>query len=181
VKAVLLVSHGGVPKDLPRELVKQLKAAVAESRGGGPGANAALAKARELDTRIRTWPRSDESDPYRAGVEALAAELRPKLGSTRLALAYNEFCAPSIADAIAGLAEQGTREVLVVTTMMTPGGSHSEVDIPAAIAEARAHNPELTIVFAWPFNLGSMAQLLADHVADGGWLADTAADGDSGA
>jgi sirohydrochlorin cobaltochelatase len=181
VKAVLLVSHGGVPKDLPRTLLKQLKAAEAASRQGGPDAAVAAEQARELDGRIRAWPRTDETDPYRAGVEALAAALRPKLQGRTLALAYNEFCAPSIADAIDQLAKQGAVEVAVVTTMMTPGGSHSEVDIPHALDEARSRHPKLRIAFAWPFDMAALAQLLSDHVA--GWpaLADTAADGESGA
>ena len=47
----------------------------------------------ELDTKIRQWPRTPETDPYQSGLEAVAAQLHANLGDVLFAVAYNEFCA----------------------------------------------------------------------------------------
>jgi sirohydrochlorin cobaltochelatase len=161
-QAILLVGHGGVPKDLPRSWLSELRRLVGERRARGSTEPAP--RELELDRMIREHPRTAATDPYQAGIEAIAAELRPKLEGCRLAIAYNEFCAPSIAQAVRQLAEEGVRHVTVVPTMITPGGSHSEIDIPKALAALRAEL-ELTIDYAWPFDVRGVAAFLAAHVS----------------
>ena len=69
-RGVVLVGHGGIPKDYPRELVTKLRALEAKRRAtGGPPTPEEI----ELDTKIRRWPRTPKTDPYQAGLEALAA------------------------------------------------------------------------------------------------------------
>ena len=161
-RAILLVGHGGVPSDCPRELVRQLKALEGQrlARGGAPSV-----EEQALDRRIREWPRTAESDPYQAGVEQLAAALRARLGGVRLAVAYNEFCAPSLDEAVERLVADGVADVTVVPTMLTPGGSHSEIEIPAALDALRARHPRLTLRYAWPVDVALLADMLAAHLA----------------
>lgn len=121
-------------------------------------------RAAELDTKIRQWPRHDGNDPYKAGVERLAETLRPLLPTELLAIGYNEFCRPTIAEAIDTVIRQGATRVLVLPTMLTPGGVHSERDIPAALDDVRRAHPGVTIEYLWPFDLASVAQLLAAHI-----------------
>ena len=59
---------------------------------------------------------------------------------------------------------QGATRVVVLPTMMTPGGVHSEIDIPRALDEVRRVNPGVTVEYRWPFDLTSVAELLASHV-----------------
>lgn len=159
--AVVLVGHGGVPRDCPRELVQRLKALEARRRGSGepPGE-----EERALDRRIRGWPRTPETDPYGAGMARVADALRPLLGATELVVAFNEFCTPSLAEAVADLVARGLRRIAVVPSMLTPGGVHSEIDIPEEIAELRTRHPEADIRYAWPFDLDAVAELLASQV-----------------
>ncbi|HEV7732343.1 MAG TPA: CbiX/SirB N-terminal domain-containing protein [Candidatus Binatia bacterium] len=161
VDAVVLVGHGAVPADCPRDLVTRLKALEGRRRATGtPVTNEEMA----LDTRIRAWPRTAGSDPYGAGLEALASSLRPLLGTARLVVAYNEFCAPTLEEAVAALAADGAHTVVVVPSMLTPGGVHSEIEIPETIARLRAAHPTLALRYAWPFDLDAVAALLADHI-----------------
>ncbi len=89
--AVVLVGHGAVPADAPRELVTQLKACEARRRAtGGP----LTTEEATLDARIRSWPRTPATDPYQAGLEALATRLRPLLGRATLRVACNELGVP---------------------------------------------------------------------------------------
>ena len=59
---------------------------------------------------------------------------------------------------------QGATRVVVLPTMMTPGGVHSEHDIPAALDEVRRMHPGVTVDYLWPFDLAAVAALLAAHV-----------------
>ena len=121
-------------------------------------------RAAELDAKIRGWPRHDGNDPYKAGVERLADTLRSLLPTTLLAVGYNEFCRPTIAEAIDTIIRQGATRVLVLPTMLTPGGVHSERDIPRALEDVRRAHPAVTIDYLWPFDLEAVAALLASHV-----------------
>ncbi len=160
-QGVVLVGHGGIPRDCPQELVTRLKRMEAQRRAAKllPSAEEI-----ELDTKIRRWPRTDATDPYRSGLEAVAAALRPHLGDALFAVAYNEFCAPSLEEAVEDLIAQGAAHITVVTTMFTPGGSHSEVEIPEILEGLRSQYPGVEMRYAWPFDLQLVARTLVEQL-----------------
>lgn len=162
LRTVILVGHGAPPRGFPRERLVRLKAL--EGRRQATGEPMTEEEA-ELDRAVRAVPRTPENDPYAFGVEALAAALRPLLGGARLLVAYNEFCAPSLEDAVAQAVAEGARAITVVPSMLTPGGVHSEVEIPESIARARGRHPGVEIGYAWPFDLQRVAAMLAEQVA----------------
>jgi sirohydrochlorin cobaltochelatase len=164
VDAVVLVGHGGVPTDFPRKDLARLKALESRRRAEG---GAMTDEERELDAAIRSWPRTAETDPYKAGFERLAASLAAELGETRLYLAYNEFCAPALEQAVARAIADGARAVTVVPSMLTPGGVHAEIEIPEVIAALREVHAGVEIAYAWPFALEHVARFFADHVRRG--------------
>lgn len=174
--AVVLIGHGAPATDCPPQLVGELmslewrKSAAEEGTGGaspngGTGSRRVEDRVAELDTAIRNWPRHAGNDPYRAGLERLAQALRPLLPTDRLAVGYNEFCRPSIAEAVDEVIQRGAAHVLVIPSMLTPGGLHAEHDIPRALEEVRRAHPHITIEYLWPFDLHQVAALLASHVA----------------
>lgn len=158
---IILVGHGGIPSDYPKELVTKLKRLeAAREASGGPMSQEEL----ELDRKIRTWPRTPETDPYQAGLELLASHMRPLLNGAKFAIAYNEFCGPTLPQAVETLVAQGVTKITVVSTMFTPGGSHSEFEIPATLDQLRAQYPAVTFTYAWPFDLAQVAKMLMEHV-----------------
>lgn len=160
-KGIVLVGHGGIPKDCPQELVTKLKRLEAQRRAQKlPPSQEEL----ELDQTIRRWPRTAATDPYRAGLEAVGAALRPLLDGALFALAYNEFCSPTVEESIEELIRQGANHITVATTMFTPGGAHSEVEIPEILNGVRARHPEVAIQYAWPFDASTIAQILNEQV-----------------
>ncbi len=154
-RVVLLVGHGAAASDTPRALVQRLKALEGQRRAQRTPISD---EERELDEKVRSWPRSDTTDPYRAGVLKLADRLRARVGD--VFIAFNEFCAPTVEAAFAEAVSFGAREIVLVPTMMTPGGVHSEVEIPEIIEELRAAYPDIRIFYAWPFDLDDVAGLL---------------------
>jgi sirohydrochlorin cobaltochelatase len=161
VKGIILVGHGGIPKDCPQDLVTRLKRLEAQRRASKqPPSTEEL----ELDKMIRRWPRTAQTDPYQWGLEAVASQLRVQLNEALFAVAYNEFCAPTLEESIEALIEQGATEIMVTTTMFTPGGSHSEVEIPKILDHIRPQHPEVTLRYAWPFDLTLVANTLAEQV-----------------
>ena len=159
--AVILVGHGGVPTDCPCELVMRLKGLEAQRQAAG---RAPSAEELDLDARIRHWPRTPQTDPYRDGLEALAAALRPLLNGASLVIAYNEFCTPTLEEAAAALIAAGTTSIIVVPSMLTPGGVHSEIEIPETLDRLRQRYTGIELRYAWPVDLSLVARMLADQL-----------------
>ncbi len=158
---VILVGHGGIPKDYPSDLVSKLKRLEAQRRASGSPMSQ---EEHELDTQIRTWPRTPQTDPYQAGLESLAAHMYPLLNGAHFAVAYNEFCGPTLPEAVEEVIAKGAHQITVVSTMFTPGGSHSEFEIPEELQELRTKHPNITLNYAWPFNLDQVAAMLMEHI-----------------
>lgn len=161
--AVILIGHGGVPRDFPREDLLELKRLEGARRARGesrPGE-----RERALDARIRGWPRGPENDPSSAGLASLAAALGARLDPTPVFVAYNEFCAPSLEDALDQALGAGATRVVVVPTMITPGGSHSEEEIPEILERARRAHPGLELRYAWPYSPERLAELFLAQIA----------------
>lgn len=158
---IVLIGHGAVAKDCPRELVTQLKALEAQRRETD---DPPTPRERALESRIRHWPRTPETDPYQAGLETLAATLQPLLPGALLVVAYLEFCAPTLEETVSALFAADVTEVIVVPSMLTPGGVHSEVDIPTMLDQLRTQYPTMILRYAWPFDVHVLSRLLAEHL-----------------
>lgn len=160
-RGVILVGHGGIPKGCPPEFVTKLKRLEAQRRAAQlPPSPEEI----ELDTKVRQWPRTPETDPYKSGLEAVGAMLRPHLNGDLFALAYNEFCAPTLEEAVEDLVKQGATSITVLTTMFTPGGSHSEIEIPEILDQLRPKYPAAELRYAWPFDLQLIAKTLNEQL-----------------
>jgi len=160
MKAIILVGHGGVPSDFPKSKLKRLR----ELEARRSHYHIPCEEETNLDFEIRNWPRTAEIDPYQVGVKSIAAHLAEKCPNHRVAVAYNEFCAPTIAQSAAGLVDTGVQEITVISTMLTPGGNHTEHEIPHLVDQLKKTYPDVRFIYAWPFDLDRMAQLLADQV-----------------
>jgi len=161
--AVLLVGHGGWPSDCPEELAGKLKRFESKRRKEhSPPSEEEI----KLDTLVRAWPRTPETDPYKYGLELLGSQLTQHLNAYSIGLAYNEFCEPSIDKAAVRLIQEGANTIIIVSTMFTPGGSHSEKEIPEEMELLQKEYPEVEFIYAWPFDMDRVAGMLADHVTD---------------
>jgi sirohydrochlorin cobaltochelatase len=173
-RATILVGHGAPPLGFPPEKLARLKALERERVRRGLATMSD--EERALDQEVRRWPRDASTDPYQAGLLRLADTLRRALATgpgreeAPLLVAYNEFCAPSLEEAVEHAVAQGAREIRVVPTMLVPGGVHSEREVPEAIAALSRAHPGVTISYAWPFDLDAVAALLADRVRGLGGL-----------
>lgn len=160
---IVLAMHGEPPQDFPRDefarffsLHARLK--FTEMRGAELEETYAL-----LDAKIRNWPRTAENDPFHASSQEMARQLSKVTGS-EVIVGFNEFCAPTLGEALEEAVARKPEKIIVITPMMTPGGGHSEREIPAAIREAQDRHPDVPIRYAWPFNLSKVAQFLAEQI-----------------
>ncbi len=162
-EAVVLIGHGGTATDTPKPLIGELKRLEAERRARRQ--RRMSPREAELDKQVRGWPRTPENDAYKVGVEDIARALAPKLGGRKLVAAYNEFCAPSVEDAIEDLVKDGFTRISLIATMYTRGGVHAENEIPVLVVEARKKHPGVVIEYAWPFDADYLADFLAGQLA----------------
>ena len=180
--AVVLIGHGAPATDCPPELVGELMSlewrqphaveepqrlegqAPLDQHGPPTLTSDPTGRAAELDEKIRGWPRHVGNDPYKAGLERLGEALRPLLPTDLFAIGYNEFCSPSVPETLEDIIRHGANHILVLPTMLTPGGVHSEKDIPRELDVVRRAHPDVRIDYLWPFDLPQVAALLAAHV-----------------
>lgn len=161
--AIVLAMHGAPPRDFPHNETAEMFGLHARLHGAqGPERDALARRHDEIEARMREWPRTADNDPFWAASHELAEHME-RVSGLRVVVGFNEFSNPSIEDAVGLLASGGARKVLVMTPMMTRGGEHSEVDIPAAIARAEETHPGLDIRYAWPFDPEEVATFLIQH------------------
>jgi len=67
-------------------------------------------------------------------------------------------------ESVEELIKKGATHITVTTTMFTPGGAHSEVEIPEILDSLRPRHPEIELRYAWPFDLQVIAKILAEQV-----------------
>jgi sirohydrochlorin cobaltochelatase len=164
---IVLVMHGVPPRDFPRREIAEMMALHNRlEHGGVPPHERPTAEARfaELDAKVRSWPRHAHNDAFYVASHELASELARATGSEVL-LGFNEFCAPAVPTALDEAAAIGAERVVVITPMLTPGGEHSEVEIPAQVEAARARHPGVAFVYAWPYAMADVAAFLAQRIA----------------
>jgi sirohydrochlorin cobaltochelatase len=168
---ILIVAHGMPPTDFPpekmstffrlhelahdcHEIDKRVSTAVS-----GKECDSIQKSYLALDAEMRNWPRTPENDPFKSDCDAIAGSLHD-LVDIPVVVAYNEFCAPAIEGAIAAMAASGARRIIVMTTMLTQGGDHSEIDIPESLNRARREYPGIELVYAWPYSPDQIADML---------------------
>jgi sirohydrochlorin cobaltochelatase len=161
---IVLAMHGTPPAGFPEHELGELFSLHSRMERASGSERESLQERHDLlDSRIRNWPRDPQNDPFYAGSLDLADHLRQAAGCDVI-VGFNEFCAPSVDEAIEQAVTVGAEKVVVVTPMMTRGGSHSEEDIPAAIARACARYPRVPVLYAWPFDTSEVALFLTAQV-----------------
>lgn len=161
---IVMAMHGGIPHDFPHEEMMVLYSGDCLKKGMSDSQLDSLEAVRHaIEEKMKDWPRTEENDSYYFGSQRLGEALAHATGTTVLTC-FNEYCAPDVPTAIDSAVALGATRVFVVTPMMTPGGGHSERDIPSSITAAQGSYPQIPIVYAWPFEVDAIAEFLAGHM-----------------
>jgi len=163
---IVLVMHGIPPKDFPpQELAEFFSLQGRLRRETGPQKISLTERHETLERKLRKWPRNAGNDPFYVASRELAAGLSNVTGNSVL-VGYNEFCSPDFEEAIMEAANEAPDRILIVTPMMTRGGEHAEIEIPAKINKLQILYPRIKLVYAWPFETEQVARFLANHISD---------------
>ncbi|HUU39087.1 MAG TPA: CbiX/SirB N-terminal domain-containing protein [Candidatus Desulfaltia sp.] len=161
---IVLAMHGAPPLDFPREEMTEYMSLHARvGHAPRPDAGAQRQRYEELEAKIRAWPRTGQNDPFYAGSQDLAKQLRRESG-LEVIIGFNEFCAPTLDNVLERAAAREAEKIIVVTPMMTRGGEHSAVDIPEAIRRAQQKFPAQKIIYAWPSPTEDIARFLSSQI-----------------
>ena len=160
---IILVMHGVPPNDFLREELAEFFRLHSQV---GKGAKPSPIQDRYelLDNKMRNWPRNEHNDPFYAASQELAANLS-EVSGLEVIVGYNEFCAPSLDEALQSAVNENADKIIVATPMMTRGGEHAEKDIPAKIEEFSTRYPQIEITYAWPFDTLQVARFLSEHIS----------------
>jgi sirohydrochlorin cobaltochelatase len=161
--AIVLAMHGAPPRDFPRRELQEFMGLHGRlEHAAGPEREALQRRHDELEAKMRSWPRTPENDLFHAASLQLAEHLGKATGLPVI-VGFNEFCAPALDEALDQAASSASH-VVVVTPMMTRGGTHAEADIPREIDAARARHPTVRFTYAWPFPMPDIAGFLAGQI-----------------
>ncbi len=112
---ILLAMHGIPPKDFPeRDAAEFFSLHARLEQSGGRGPEEVLRRHAELEAKMRAWPRTAESDPFYTGSITLASHLA-RLTGCEVIVGFNEFCAPSLDEALQQAAMRRPDKVVVIT------------------------------------------------------------------
>ena len=157
---IVLAMHGVPPRDFPRqELREYFDLSFRREYSPFSLSESELDRLTELERKMRLWPRDEKNDPFYFGSLKIAQALE-SLAGCEVILGFNEFCAPSIEEALEEACRRKAETVLVLTPMLTPGGEHAAREIPEAIKKTKAHHPGIRIIYAWPFEPEEIARFL---------------------
>ena len=161
---IVLAMHGVPPNDFPPEEMREFFELHGRLEVSSVSPSPALKSRYDvLEDKVKRWPRTHLNDPYHAASYELARALRNEC-SIPIIVGFNEFCAPSIEEALAQAVAERAGKIIVITTMMTRGGEHAERDIALAVNRARQKFPDVEMIYAWPFETVRIAQFLAEHI-----------------
>ncbi|MHA2271913.1 MAG: sirohydrochlorin chelatase [Candidatus Hodarchaeales archaeon] len=161
---IVLAMHGSPPTDFPkREIGEFIDLHLKMENAPRMLSEEQIKRHDELEETMRAWPRTQQNDPFFASSQELAKHLAKATGFKTI-VGFNEFCNPSLDNALEQAALQQPEKIAVVTPMMTQGGQHSEIDIPAAVKRAQDRHPELSIMYVWPYEISDVAQFLATRI-----------------
>jgi len=161
---LILTMHGIPPKDFPRREIGEYFSLHTQMENSPQRMDeAARARYFELNNKMRSFPRTPENDPFYFSSQDMAGLLAAETGYATL-FCFNEFCNPSLADAVGAAVASGAQRVLVLTPMMTRGGEHAEKDIPDEIEVLRQKYPAVEFIYAWPFDPVETTHFLAGQV-----------------
>ncbi len=159
--SVIIVGHGSLPNDFPK--IKEYFEAInkhghGHGHGHSHGDNTDEAFA-ALEHALIYWPRTEQNDKYWAGFMKIVKAVEQSDTYHSVHHAFNEFCAPTITEALAEAVKTEPNTIILTSIMMTPGGGHSEKDIPVAIEAFKKNNPNVNvnIVYAWPYDVNDIS------------------------
>jgi sirohydrochlorin cobaltochelatase len=158
--------HGVPPKDYPKQELAEFF-----SLHGRFQHSASMQKSPQMERylylseKMKKWPRSEQNDPFYSTSQELAQRLSLETGN-EVMVGYMEFCAPEAMDVLEEAAKCRPDSIVVVTPMMTRGGDHSEVEIPAVVKRFQERHPEIKVIYAWPFSLTDIARFLARQITN---------------
>jgi sirohydrochlorin cobaltochelatase len=106
------------------------------------------------------WPRNENNDAYWAGFMKVVKEVEKTNKYSSVHPAFNEMCAPTVDEALNEALKTNPDEILITSIMVTPGGGHSEHDIPKTIEAFKKKNPSIKVVYAWPYDPADISNML---------------------
>ena len=161
---IVLAMHGMPPTDFPEEEVVELvKLHRIIEKAGGHAPAEIRARLALLDNKVRTWERTSDNDPFWTSSHKLAEELQEATGF-EVIVGFNEFCGPDLDEALDRAVSDDVTRVIIITPMMTPGGEHSEEDIPESISAARTRFDGVEFIYAWPFPITDVVAFLTNQI-----------------
>jgi CbiX len=163
-KVIVLAMHGAPPRDFPKPDLGEFMSLHARLGASAVSHSPALeSRYEELEAKMLNWPRSAANDPFFGSSMQIAEELE-HASCMSVFVGFNEFCAPTLAQALENAVTSGAEKVFIVTPMMTRGGEHSEKDIVQAVDKAKCTYPKVGFIYAWPFEAAEVADFLAAHI-----------------
>lgn len=102
-----------------------------------------------MNTATILFAHGARNPEWRKPLEAIRDAMHAIEPGRRVELAFLEFLAPSLPEAIDTVAAEGCRELVIVPIFMAQSG-HTKRDLPALLAAAWERHPQLEIRLAVP-------------------------------
>lgn len=164
---IVLAMHGSPPIDFPREEMAFFYGVHLQTEHNPNSVDEKTKKKAEaIENKMKNWPRTAENDPYYVAGKEIGKKIEEFTGIQTF-VGFNEFCNPTIQEALQEALKLNPDKIYVTTSMITPGGEHQEKEIPEAINEIARKYPDKEIVYVWPYDIPEVAKFIGNHIMKG--------------
>lgn len=146
-KVVILIGHGDIPSDFPKEKLKEYFRLRSLYRIGSLNEKEKKYFL-ELEKELKKWKRNKSNDHHYFKLKKLSRFLKKEL-NINVDFAFNEFCYPDIKEKFENIKHKYDEFYFLSTLIF--GGKHSDIEIKEKIVNLKKENPDKKIFYISSF------------------------------
>ena len=148
-KVLILIGHGDIPLDFPKEKFKEYLRLRSLYKVGSLNEEEKN-KFFEIEENLKNWERNEVNDTHYFELKKFSEALEKEL-NIKVTFAFNEFCAPSIEEKFESIKNE-YEEIYFLPTIIF-GGHHTQIEIKNKIEKLKKENPYKKIFYIYPFKV----------------------------
>ncbi len=145
-KVLILIGHGDIPYDFPKEKLKEYFKLRTLQRSGSINEEEKRYFLK-LEEELKKWKRNKSNDSHYFNIKKFSKYLQKKI-NIKVDFAFNEFCSPDIKEKFEEIKDKYDEFYFLPTMIFS--GKHTHFEIKKKIEDLKKENPDKKIFYVYP-------------------------------